>query len=85
MDDGKKTILLLNELGYNVLMPDHSESARAYISKGFLDQAKACADRNVELYSDIISENIPLLGIEPSAIYTFAAYSAGIVFLAGIS
>jgi FAD/FMN-containing dehydrogenase/Fe-S oxidoreductase len=68
---GKDAVSLLEGLGYNVKFLRPTESGRTYISKGFLDQAKACADRNVELYSDIISENIPLLGIEPSAIYTF--------------
>ena len=48
-----------------------SESGRSYISKGFLKQAKKCANKNVLLYHPLISEKTPLLGIEPSAIYTF--------------
>jgi FAD/FMN-containing dehydrogenase/Fe-S oxidoreductase len=68
---GKKTILLLNRLGYNVLMPSHSESARAYISKGFLREAKTIATKNVNIFSALVSNDIPLVGIEPSAILGF--------------
>ena len=68
---GKKTILLLNKLGYKVIMPAHSESARAYISKGFLDEAKTIATTNVSIFSALISKDKPLIGIEPSAILGF--------------
>jgi len=68
---GKKTIQLLNKLGYHVKLVNHKESGRAYISKGFLKQAQDIAIANVDLFSDLISENIPLLGIEPSAILSF--------------
>jgi len=68
---GRDAVLLLEGLGYSVNILPPTESGRSYISKGFLDQAKACADLNIELYYDCISEDTPLLGIEPSAIYTF--------------
>ena len=68
---GKKSILLLNKLGYKVIMPAHSESARAYISKGFLEEAKTIATTNVSIFSALISKNKPLIGIEPSAILGF--------------
>jgi FAD/FMN-containing dehydrogenase/Fe-S oxidoreductase len=68
---GKDAFALLEGLGYHVKFLASTESGRSYISKGFLDEAKACADRNVALYHGIISEHTPLLGIEPSAIYTF--------------
>ena len=68
---GKKTILLLNKLSYKVLMPEHPESARAYISKGFLDQAKSIAIKNVNTFSALVSKDMPLVGIEPSAILGF--------------
>jgi Fe-S oxidoreductase len=68
---GKKTILLLNKLGYKVFMPAHSESARAYISKGFLEEAKTIATNNVSIFSALISNDKPLIGIEPSAILGF--------------
>jgi len=68
---GKKTILLLNKLGYEVLMTEHEESGRAYISKGFLDEAKKIAKANVNQFKNLVSEDIPLIGIEPSAILGF--------------
>ena len=68
---GKKTILLLNKLGYKVVMPAHPESARAYISKGFLDQAKSIATENINTFRTLVSKETPLVGIEPSAILGF--------------
>ena len=68
---GKAALGLLEGLGYQVKILPPTDSGRTYISKGFLKQAKLCADQNVALYADLISENTPLLGIEPSAIYTF--------------
>jgi FAD/FMN-containing dehydrogenase/Fe-S oxidoreductase len=68
---GKKSILLLNTLGYNVIMPAHFESARAYISKGFLEQAKTIATENINTFSTLITKDAPLIGIEPSAILGF--------------
>lgn len=68
---GITSIKLLNALGYKVEIPSHAPSGRAYISKGYLDQAIECAEENVNVFSNIASENSPLLGIEPSAILTF--------------
>lgn len=68
---GKDALTLLENLGYQVYFLPSTESGRTYISKGFLEQAKACTDRNIALYHDLISADIPLLGIEPSALYTF--------------
>lgn len=68
---GIDTIELMEGLGYCVNILPPSESGRTYISKGFLKQAKKCTDYNVALYHDKISFETPLLGIEPSAIYTF--------------
>jgi Fe-S oxidoreductase len=68
---GIKTIKLLNSCGYKVMMVAHAESGRAYISKGFLKQAKNIANRNISIFKDLISVEVPLLGIEPSAILSF--------------
>ncbi|WP_121338655.1 FAD-binding and (Fe-S)-binding domain-containing protein [Flavobacterium sp. 123] len=62
---------LLTKLGYEVLIIDHEESGRSFISKGFLEQAKAIATINVDIFSSIITDDCPLVGIEPSAILTF--------------
>ncbi|OKS84829.1 FAD-binding and (Fe-S)-binding domain-containing protein [Mucilaginibacter polytrichastri] len=68
---GKKTILLLERLGYNVIIPTHADSGRAYLSKGMLDEAKALAESNVSSLQSIINADTPLIGIEPSAILSF--------------
>ncbi|MBT8259534.1 MAG: FAD-binding protein [Bacteroidia bacterium] len=68
---GKKAVLLLNALGYEVLMVDHAESGRAFISKGFLDEASDIATKNVKQFAGMVSEESPLIGIEPSAILSF--------------
>ncbi len=70
-DIGIKTILLLNRLGYEVVIPKHLESARTYLSKGLVRQAKKIAEKNVTLLKDKITADTPLVGIEPSAILTF--------------
>jgi len=68
---GKKMVLLLEELGYEVRIPSHVESGRTYLSKGLVKEAKEIADRNVQLLSKVVSDEFPLVGIEPSAILTF--------------
>ena len=70
-DIGIKAILLLNRLGYEVEIPKHRESSRTFISKGLVREAKKIAIENVLLLKDKISENTPLIGLEPSAILTF--------------
>ncbi len=61
---------LLTALGYlvEVVILD---SARALLSKGFLDEAKIEIDRNIAALKDRVSDSSPLLGIEPSAILGF--------------
>ena len=68
---GKKTILLLEKLGYTVVIPDHADSGRSFLSKGMLTEAKACAEQNVEALHGKITAETPLIGIEPSAILGF--------------
>ena len=68
---GIQAILLLNKLGYEVVIPQHRESGRTFLSKGLLKTAQEIARRNVELLTGLISDQTPLIGIEPSAILTF--------------
>lgn len=68
---GIKAIKLLTQLGYAVKMIDHEESGRTWLSKGLVRKAKVIANKNIELFSKLISHNTPLLGLEPSAILTF--------------
>lgn len=68
---GKKAILLLEHLGYQVIIPDVDESGRTWLSKGLVIKAKEIINNNVSYLSDKISDQTPLIGIEPSAILTF--------------
>ncbi|WP_221390284.1 FAD-binding and (Fe-S)-binding domain-containing protein [Dyadobacter sp. NIV53] len=68
---GKKAIQLLEKLGYEVLIPEHTESGRSYLSKGFVKEAQKLAVKNVGSLADLITYDTPLIGIEPSAILSF--------------
>ena len=68
---GIKSIELLERLGYEVIIPVHEESGRAWLSKGFLREAQKIANKNIALLSPLITEDTPLIGIEPSAILSF--------------
>lgn len=68
---GKTAVLLLNRLGYKVVVPELKESGRTYLSKGMLPQAQKLAETNVALLQDFVDAPQKLIGIEPSAILTF--------------
>ena len=65
---GIAAIKLLVRLGYHVLLPRHKESGRSWLSKGLLKQARRVAEYNVEILHNRVSEQSPLIGIEPSAL-----------------
>jgi FAD/FMN-containing dehydrogenase/Fe-S oxidoreductase len=68
---GIKAVEMLTALGYKVLMANHKESGRTFLSKGLVRKAKAIANHNVAALKNLITENTPLVGIEPSGILTF--------------
>lgn len=68
---GIASINLLTALGYRVLITNHTESARTFISKGLVRTAQKKARKNIELLKDLVNDNMPLVGIEPSAILGF--------------
>lgn len=68
---GEKAVLLLERLGYKVILLNHPTSARAEISKGLLKKAKKIAQDNILFWRDKLNKNQPLVGIEPSAILGF--------------
>jgi len=68
---GKDAVYLLESLNYKIKIIDHSESGRSAMSKGFLEKAKACANKNVALFKDLINDTTPLVGLEPSTILSF--------------
>jgi len=68
---GITAVRLFNRLGIRVLIVKHPVSARTYISKGLLKKARQIARKNVSVLEPLISEELPLVGIEPSAILGF--------------
>ncbi len=68
---GIKAVELLNCLGYMVHIPKHKVSGRTFLSKGLLRKAKQIAIDNVNLLKDRVTKEVPIVGIEPSAILTF--------------
>ena len=62
---------LLLGLGYEVEVPRHVESGRAAISKGCLRLAKKFALKNFNLLKEKVTDETPLVGIEPSCILSF--------------
>src|SRR5690606_28845878 len=67
---GKDAIDLLVGLGYNPIL-HFGESGRSFISKGFLAQAQKYANRNTKSLKGYLEKQIPIVGIEPSAILSF--------------
>ncbi len=65
------SFLLLTGLGYTVTVIDTLDSGRALISKGLLDEAKRETNNNVSFLKEKVSKEVPLIGIEPSAILSF--------------
>ena len=68
---GKAAILMLEAIGYQVVEAPIRDSGRAFLSKGMLAEAKHLAKKNVRALFPLISEETPLIGIEPSAILSF--------------
>ncbi len=68
---GVKTIKLMTSLGYIVNIVKNTESGRTFISKGLVRTAQQKAIFNINLYKDLVADNEPLIGIEPSAILSF--------------
>jgi Fe-S oxidoreductase len=68
---GKKTVLLLTRLGYAVEAPAHALSGRTFLSKGLVKKAREIAIRNVTTFAPLVTEETPLVGIEPSGILGF--------------
>ncbi|MCJ8209148.1 FAD-binding protein [Mucilaginibacter sp. RS28] len=68
---GKKAVQLLEALGYQVVIPEHVESGRTWLSKGLVKKAAEIANKNISMLADVVTADAPLIGVEPSAILTF--------------
>lgn len=63
-------VKLLHRLGYGILYDGHYVSGRTFLSKGFVRKAKEIAIKNVKRYGGLIKSDVPMIGIEPSAVLT---------------
>ncbi len=70
-ETGIAAVRLLTSLGYKIVLADHKVSARTFISKGMLRKAQRVIRENVAVLSGIVNSELPLVGIEPSAILGF--------------
>jgi FAD/FMN-containing dehydrogenase/Fe-S oxidoreductase len=70
-ETGITTVLLLTSLNYKVVTAPHKVSARTFLSKGLIRTAKKTIRKNIQALSGIIGSELPLVGIEPSAILGF--------------
>ncbi len=70
-ETGIAAVKLLTSLNYRVVIKDHHVSARTFLSKGLVRSAMKIIEKNITSLSEIIGEDLPLIGIEPSAILGF--------------
>lgn len=70
-DIGQAAIELLERLGWNVRIIQGLESGRAAISQGLLRKARDIAGSNVDQLESFVSEETPMISVEPSSILTF--------------
>ncbi len=68
---GITTVKLLDRLGYSVRFVDHVGSGRTFLSKGLLEESRDMAQKNVMIFSKLVTPETPLVGVEPSAILSF--------------
>ena len=68
---GQAFIKLLWHLGYNVQIPKHAESGRTALSKGLLRKARHVAEYNVRQLHNLVTDDAPLVGLEPSCMLSF--------------
>jgi Fe-S oxidoreductase len=68
---GITAILLLEKLGYEVIIPKHEESGRTWLSKGLCAKHKRSSTGILRGAGAAGISETPLIGIEPSAILTF--------------
>jgi len=76
---GLQFVRMVRRLGYEVIIPHHTESGRAALSKGCVRHAERIARRNTALLAPLVSDSAPLVGIEPSCILTLRDEYPGLV------
>ena len=70
-ETGIAIVRLLTSLNYKVVTAGHGVSARTFLSKGLVRTAKKIIRKNILALQGMINDELPLVGIEPSAILGF--------------
>jgi FAD/FMN-containing dehydrogenase/Fe-S oxidoreductase len=68
---GRAATELLEHFGFEVVLAPKVCCGRPMISKGLVEEARACASKNVEALSPYLDRGFPVLGCEPSCLLTF--------------
>ena len=71
VETGIAAIKLLTSLNYKIFVVNNEISGRTFISKGLVRSAQKIAKKNIKILNKCINDNVPLIGIEPSAILAF--------------
>jgi len=67
----QKVLLVLKKLNIEFSVLPVMDSARSFISKGFLEEAKITINQNLEELKHLVQEDAIIIGIEPSSILGF--------------
>ena len=63
---GRAAVRVLEAAGVHVRLADQTDSGRPAHSKGFLDQSRATAERNVEALAPLVEDGWDVVHVEPS-------------------
>ena len=70
---GMAATFILEKLGHEVVLAENKVCCgRPMISKGFLQQAKEHARKNIDALAPYAKEGVPIVGLEPSCILSFS-------------
>ena len=62
---------LLCKLGFKVFLAPFNPNGKPLHVKGFLDQFRSVAEKNVKWLSQLSNYEIPIVGIDPSIVLTY--------------
>jgi len=69
-ETGKAAVEVLENLGYEIFVPDIWETGRPQLSKGMLDEAKKICSSNLPILEGVVRQGMPVVGLEPSETLT---------------
>lgn len=67
---GIAAVEVLEAAGFEVLMPDHRDDGRSFLSKGLIAEARKVAQHTVSQLAPFAKKGIPIVGVEPSTLLT---------------